>query len=735
MLRSRPGFTPRMTPTDIAGTQSNPMDKEVRMRPHTLDIFMEPRSVAVIGVTRKTGEGSFNVVENMLAFGYEGEIYPVNPMAETIAGLRAYSDVKEIARPPDLAVVSTPRETVPQVVADCASAGIKGAIVVPQGFADADETGKSLQEELSRIARETGIRILGPNTLGVSNAFSGFSSSFMPLQREKVPIGVICQSGVFFVGAPVFTGMMGKGIDIGNGCDVDFCDALAYFSEDDEVRVIFVHVEGMQQGRAFFETARNAAQKKPVIALKSARSQRGATAASSHSGALVGDHEIFEAAFRQAGLLSVQSPEEIMDYTRALLHLEPMKGKRIALITFTGAGAIMVIDCLEEEGLELSALSARTTQRIQELSPDWMPIQNPLDIWPALMKYGLHYVYATALRAVLEDPAVDGVICIALAPELPGKAYLDVTDVIRETATEYPAKPVVAWLYGPNQGEVSRRLEKGGHVLAFPTLSRAARTLSALNRRSAFLNRHPDEFPHFDAGKGVGDIVERCVRAGHRKIEGEEAQSVLEGYGIPVARSRLCRDLDQVIASADEIGYPVALKVVSPQITHKSDLGGVVLGLKNPGDLKAACIGMEKAIHGQVQDAKMEGFLLQEMAPSGVELILGAKRDPQFGPVILFGTGGIHAEVWRDISYALAPLSYRDAEAMIAETKVYDILKGARGKTYDQRLIRDSLLGLSQLMTDVTRIREIDINPFCSFSQGGMAVDSRIIVKVDPGGA
>jgi acetyltransferase len=465
------------------------MIREWLMGKSDLHVFMEPRSVAVIGVTRKPGKESFNVIENMLEFGFRGPIYPVNPMADEIMGMRAYREVKEIGKPIDLAIVSTPRDTIPAIVGECASLGVKGAIVVSQGFADADSVGKSLQNQLTRISRERGIRILGPNTLGVSNAFSGFTSSFMPLQRERAPVGVVCQSGMFFVGARVFTGQVGKGIDIGNGCDVDFADALEYFEEDPEIRIIFVHAEGLKDGRRFFQVAQRVSGQKPIIAMKTARTQRSARAAASHSGSMTGDHEVCEAAFRQAGVISARDSAHAMDLTKILLHLPPMEGNRMGLITFTGGGGIMLIDSLQEYGLELSDLSPSTIRQIKDLSPEWMPIQNPLDIWPALMKHGLEHVYGVALEAMLGDANVDGVICIAIAPDLPDNAFLDATGVIQRTAAAVPQKPVVAWLYGPNQPLVSERLEEGGKVMTFPTLPRAARALAALWERGNFLRK------------------------------------------------------------------------------------------------------------------------------------------------------------------------------------------------------------------------------------------------------
>jgi acyl-CoA synthetase (NDP forming) len=454
-----------------------------------LDRFMSPRSVAVIGASRKTGKGSFNLIENMVAFGYEGEIYPVNPMADEILGLRSYRGVREIGKPVDLAVVSTPREQIPAVIEECASVGIEAAIIVPQGFADADEVGKGLQRELSRIARQRGIRLMGPNTLGTVNAFSGFTSSFMPLRREKVPIGVICQSGIFLVGSSLFTGMTGKGIDLGNGCDLDFADALEYFGQDDDIRVIFMHIEGLDHGRRLLDVARRVCLKKPVIAFKTARTEAGARTAASHSGAMAGAYDIFRSALQQTGVTVIADPSEITDITKAMLHLHPMQGNRVAIVTFTGAGGIILIDALTTCGLKLAALSPQTLGRVAALSPSWLTIQNPLDIWPALMMHGVDRVYPAALRSVMEDRGVDGVICIAIAPDLPDQAYLDATGAMERVAGACPEKPVVAWLYGTNQACVSRNLEKSGTAISVSTPPRAARVLEALYRRHLFLRQ------------------------------------------------------------------------------------------------------------------------------------------------------------------------------------------------------------------------------------------------------
>jgi acetyltransferase len=361
-----------------------------------------------------------------------------------------------------------------------------------------------------------------------------------------------------------------------------------------------------------------------------------------------------------------------------------------------------------------------------------MPIQNPLDIWPALMKNGLKHVYRVALEAILRDPGVDGAICIAIAPDLTDGAYLDATSVIEETAGAFPDKPVAAWLYGPNQARIMEKVDRGGKVVCFPTPPRAARAMAVLHQRHRFLAREASTPPSFPENTEAVALAAKWAREGRKKVEGEDAGGLLRHYGIPVARTRFCLDLEEILGAADAIGYPVALKVSSPRITHKTDAGGLRLGLNGPGELEAAHGSIAETIERRGLSDGRAGFLVQEMVQGGLEVILGAKRDPQFGPTLVFGRGGIHTEVWRDIAYGIAPLSEELAWDMINQTRVSTILGGVRGEAgFDMALLRGCLLGLSRLMMDLGAVREIDINPFKAFREGGKAVDVRIILETE----
>jgi acetate---CoA ligase (ADP-forming) len=451
--------------------------------------FMEPESVALIGISRKIGPGSFNLMENMIRFGFEGRIYPVNPNMDALLGRRAYPNVREIGETIDLAVISTPRETTLGILSDCLAAGVRAAIVVNQGFADADDYGRSVQKEMTAIAKREGMRILGPNTLGVINNYAHFTTSFMPITQERVPIGLICQSGIFFVGAREFSRHIGKGIDIGNGCDIGFYEALHYLGEDPDTRIIAIHMEGLKRGREFLRLARRIVKEKPVVIHKTGSSRQGAAAAISHSGSMAGDYEVTRAALKQAGVTVLNEDGEMAFAVKTLLHLPPMKGDRVAVITFSGAAGIMITDALERYGLRLASLSPQTIDAVARLSPGWMPLGNPLDIWPAVMLNSPDKAYAVALQAVLQDPRVDGVICVAIGPEVPDYAFLDVSDALKEVTEALGDKPVTVWLYGPNQDPIGARFESTGRMMTYPTLERASWALSLLKQRWEMLSK------------------------------------------------------------------------------------------------------------------------------------------------------------------------------------------------------------------------------------------------------
>lgn len=447
-----------------------------------LDPFFNPRSVAIIGATTRTGAGAFNVMENMIWFGYEGEIYPVNPKYGEVLGRKAYKDVGDIEAAVDLALIAIPRHIVPGAVKACAEKGIKAVIIVSQGFAEVGEEGKKFQDEIVEIARRAGIRIVGPNTLGTHNFFDNFTSSFIPIKKwDYQPIGVICQTGLWFAGFPRLK--YGKAIDVGGTCDVDHVDALKYYSEDPDINQIFIHIEGLRpgRGRIFLEVVREAKEKgKDVIVMKVGETEAGRKAIVSHTGSLAVEDKVFEGALQQAGVPRVRDYTEVQILSHALLELPRMKGNRIAILTHHGASGVMAVDALEEFGLKLAEISGNTKKAVQELSPPWLPIGNPIDIWPGLMG-GPEKMHKTAFKAVLEDENVDGVLIsihIADYSPWPLGTYGHI-EAIREFAQQYN-KPIIVVPVGAEQEGTRRGLEEIKNVAVLDAIRDALKAFSVL---------------------------------------------------------------------------------------------------------------------------------------------------------------------------------------------------------------------------------------------------------------
>ncbi len=444
-------------------------------------LFLAPKSVAFVGVPRKSGPGALNPVDNLGRWGYQGRIQLVHPHVHEIAGLPVVPKVSQLSAPIDLAVISTPRETIPGIIRECGQKGIRAVIVTIQGFAEADSRGKELQARMLDEAGKFGIRILGPNTLGITNAFHRIDTSFMPSVREEVPIGLICQSGVFFVGVTQLIGGMGIGVDIGNACDVGISDALEWLGADKRLRVIALHAEEIHGGKRFIEVAEKVSRRIPVVALKTGRSDAGARAAASHTGSMAAEDRIVDAAFRKAGVIRVDETQDQADLVRGFARLPPMRGPRVAVVTLSGAGGIIFLDAMERYGLEPSKLSGQTMSGIQSLSPDWMRLGNPIDIWPAIMKHGIRKAFRTALEDSLSDPNVDGVICIDLALPEPEQRHLGAEKTIQVLSDRFD-KPVVVWVYGSHPEEVIKQLETHGRALTVPNMEAGVRMLAAMAR-------------------------------------------------------------------------------------------------------------------------------------------------------------------------------------------------------------------------------------------------------------
>lgn len=687
----------------------------------------EPESVALVGVTSRTGKGSNNPLEVMLEWGYQGIIYPVNPKGGTILGYRAYTSLLDVPEIPDLAVICAPRDAVPELLEQCCQKKVRLVIIVAQGFFDGDERGRIMQEEILKKAAQHGVRIVGPNTLGVVNNFNHFCTSFMRFINPPAATGILCQSGVFVVGAPEIMNGIGILIDTGNTTDLEVSDLLGHLVRDPRLKVINLHIESLRNGTKFMEAAKDAAAQKPVLVYKTGASPAGAVFASSHTGSLAGEYRVFETAFKQCDLLQIKDVEEMRDLNKVFTTFNGIKGNRIGVVSISGGAGVISVDACSRYGMELAKPSSHTMDLINELFPAWGLPRNPVDMWPAGMFHGYHQAYRSILEAFMDDPQIDCLLCITSSFLDKEGDFLDTTEMIREIAAKYPDKPITTWTYGKRSYDYANEFEKDHNVLHFYSVDRAVRALSALYRYHHVIKkkeRRPVALP-VSAGQGQAKEILAGKATGY--LEQTDAFRLLEAYGIPTARWEKAANMEEALVLAEKIGYPVAMKVVNQDIIHKSDSGGVRLNIGNARQLEEAYTEMHRIIDIKHKNARLDGVLIQEFLDQGTELLLGCKKDPQFGPVVVFGSGGVFTEIMNDISLRIPPLSKEELVDMINETKAGKILAGARGTVpVDLEALTGCITGFMQLVLEHPSIAEVDINPLLAHGSKIVALDARI---------
>lgn len=693
--------------------------------------FFEPGSVVLIGVTRETGVGAYNNLEILLRYGYKGRIYVVHPGVAEILGYRTYSKVSDIPEVPDLAVISVGRDSVLPVFFACVEHGIRRVVVISQGFGDADERGRLLQAEMQSLAHARNVRVVGPNTLGIINAFNGFTTSFVDIPRDPSPppLTIAVQSGSFQHGSESFTVRYGKGIDIGNESDVDFVDVLEFLEHDPQTQIIALHVEGVKRGREFLRVAGRVALRKPIVIFKTGRSSAGARAALSHSGSLVGEDAVFDAACARAGLVRVRNMIELRAVCQAFLHFRSMAGPKLAVVTVTGAQGIITADACEDYGLELAPFPESVREALNDLyrGPGWYRLNNPVDIWPLVAgSRPLMGVFKDTVLLLLADDRVDAVLAIGIAMSSPLHKDLDMAAMGREiSAANHWGKPVALWMYGGEQARVASALAETEHVACFDSIDGAIIGLSACRRYHQWLRKK------LDSGVERPEPVERRKAATPTLAEGvhvgKEAFELLSHYRIPTAREELTADVEEAVIEAGQIGYPVALKILSPQWLHKSDRGGVRLNISSEAELRKAYSELTELFLSQSSDGRLDGILVQRQI-QGTELLMGVKKDPQFGPILVLGMGGIHTEIFRDVTRALLPVRQQDVEEMFRSLKIYPILQGTRGQTgVCLAALFETAVALGRLATEHPEIAELDLNPILANANGCWCVDCRII--------
>jgi len=694
-----------------------------------LEMFFHPKSVAVIGASKNPAKLGYGVLYNILTYGYKGEVYPINPHAERILGLKCYSSVLEVPEPIDLAIIVVPAAVVLQVAEECGRKGVKGLIVISAGFREAGREGVKRERELISIVRRYGMRLIGPNCLGIIDTVCPLNASFAAGMPSRGHIAFMSQSGALCTAILDWALAAGIGfshfVSLGNKADLAEVDLLEAWADDPHSKVVIVYMEGITDGRRFMDAARRVTRRIPVIAVKSGNTAAGSRAVSSHTGSLAGSERAYEAAFKQCGVLRATSVEELFDYSLAFASQPLLRGDRIAIVTNAGGPGVMATDALERMGLQLASLSRGTIEHLRAHLPSSANIYNPVDVLGDALadRYGL------ALEAVLKDEGVDGAIVI-LTPQVMTQIP-ETARAIADIASRYD-KPVLACFMG--QARVKEGIEILGQrgIPNYPFPERAVGALRAMVKHRRWLERplsEPERVP-VDQAK-VEEIFRRVQQEGRLSLGDAEAREVLIAYGIRVPRSILAPTPEEAVAAAEEIGYPVAMKIASPDILHKTDIGGVKLNVQSATDVRDTFDLLIYRATRYMPDATIWGVQVQEMVRGAREVILGMSRDPQFGPLVMFGLGGIYVEVLKDVSFRIAPFSRQEAREMISEIRSYNLLRGVRGeRPADLDAVVDTLLRLSQLATDFPQIVEMDINPLFvrEAGRGVVAVDARIVL-------
>ena len=703
---------------------------------HDLRPILEPQSVAVIGASRQPGTVGYAVLSNLLMGQYTGIVYPVNPKAKAICGVRTYPSVLEIPDPVDLAVIIVRAPLVPQVLEECGQKGVKGAIVISAGFKETGPEGAKLEAQVREIAHHYGIALVGPNCLGVINTDPNYrlNASFakeMPLPGN---IAFISQSGALCTAVLDYAKGQGIGfskvVSLGNKADVNENDFLAYLWQDPQTQVILLYIEELSDGRRFLQLAREITgegdNRKPILALKAGRTPAGARAVASHTGSLAGSDEVYEALFAQAGVLRADTVEDLFEYAIAFANQPLPNGRRTVIITNAGGPGIMATDACVRYGLELAQLNEKTLEQLRQKLPPHASLLNPID----LIGDAQHDRYEAALDAVLDDPNVDAVI-VLLTPQ----AMTDIENIANVIVqkSKQRVKPILACFMGLVDISAGVNILKENGVPCYSFPEDAVRALAAMVKYVDWIRRPRTGFKMFPVDtERARNLLSKAPVSEHGFIPEEVAFQVLEAYGFPVLPWGVAKTPEEAVSVARQIGYPVVLKVLSPDIVHKFDVGGVQLNLNSDSDVKQAFEKIINSVKQHLPEARIEGVIVQAMAKKGREVILGLKRDPQFGPILMFGLGGIYVEVLRDVTFRFAPVRELGAYRMVRDIRTYKLLEGVRGEPpADIDKIVECIERLSQLAIEQDLIEELDINPLIVYPQGegAVVVDVRIMVR------
>jgi acetyltransferase len=720
----------------VALLESTQHGGDEQMDRNLLDLFFKPESVAVVGASTHEGHVGHILVDNLQKSGFPGQIYPINPKAPEVLGIKAYPSLTDVGVPVDLAVICIPIQGVPEVIRECGAVGTKAAVIISAGGKEAGEEGLAIDAAIHEEAQKAGVRYFGPNCMGLLCPGSHLNASFAAFSADPGSLAFISQSGALGSAILGWATQNHIGfshfISVGTMADLDFADLIDYLGSEISARSILLYMEGMTSPRRFMSAARAVSRIKPIILSKSGRTEAGARAAASHTGALAGLDEAYNAAFRRAGIIRVDTVRQLFDCAEALGKAQRPIGGNLGIITNAGGPGVMAVDALGTWQMEPAVLGTDTVDKLNAVLPPFWSHGNPVDI----LGDATHERYLQALQVCLKAPELNGLIVI-----LTHQAMTDPVKIAQVIVPEVKkqAKPVLAvWMGGEDVVEGVNILSDGG-IAVYETPEQAVDTFMAMysyTRNLELLQETPAQLPHELQvnHQQAQAYIEECLKRQSKVLSEIEAKAILAAYGFKVTPTISASSAQSAAQAASHLGYPVVMKIHSPQISHKTEVGGVKVGLKSEEEVKAAFDEITSSARSQVPEAQILGVTMQPMVkPVDFELIMGAKKEPQFGPILLFGLGGIYAEVLKDVAITLPPLNLMLADRLMQRTRVYRLLKGYRNMPKaDMEKLAEMLMRLSQLVTDFPEIAELDINPLFISKGLPLAGDARMVVEASP---
>lgn len=699
-----------------------------------IDAIMKPKSIAVIGASTKPKTIGSEIMQRLRDYKFNGNIYPVNPKGGIIEGFQAYTSINEVPGEVDLAVIVVNAKFVLDTIDQCHEKGIKGICIITAGFKETGKEGAELEKQLLEKIRSYGMRCVGPNCLGVLNTDDNIrmDATFAESLPVKGDIGFVSQSGALGGGILNILKDLNLGfaqfVSIGNQADINAETMLEYWENDDEVKQILLYMESIQNPANFRKLASRITKKKPILALKAGRSAAGASAASSHTGSLAGADKAADALLKQSGVIREFSLKNLFSNAKAFSNCPIPQGNRVAIITNSGGPGIMATDAVCESGMQMAKLSDATKDKLRSFLPAAASVKNPVDmIASAPIEH-----YKQTLETVIADENVD-MIAVIYLPFL-GLADIDVAEALMEIKAKNPQKPILG-VFMTKSEFFTKIANMNVNMPFYMYAEEAAEAMTRLDRQRQWMNRPEGKFPVYDVDRAkAAEVIKKSLSEGRAQLTTLESIDVLNAYGIRACKYGLATNVDEAANVANGIGYPVVMKITSKTISHKTDVGGVIVGIQSEEHLRQEYAALiERLKERNILDG-LEGVIVQEMVKGNREMVCGIATDPQYGPMMMFGLGGVFIETMKDVTFRIAPLSDVDAEEMIKSVKAYELLKGARGTTPAQiDQIQETLLRLSQLVTDFPFIDELDINPLLISEKTGegIAVDGRIKVRMN----